>query len=145
MPSVVVNRPGDGEILVSGPATVRIMEDGTNTDHRLGLVEVTMPPNIGGPPQHLHRKHEESFYVVSGTMTFTSGTDVIEAGPGTLVTCPIGAHHTFANNTDQTVVVLCACTPDLYINYFREGASAAGAAETVPELMAHYATETVDN
>ena len=80
-----------------------------------------VPTNIpNGPPQHVHRRHDETFYVLSGAPTFTSGGDTIEAKPGMLVTAPPGTPHTFANHGDETAVMLATITPDLYIGYFRE-------------------------
>ena len=110
----------EGETIRAGPLRIRILEDGTHTNHRLGLVEVTIPPKVHGPPQHIHREHDETFFVVSGVATFTSGDEQVEIGPGMLITAPPGTPHTFANHGDAEVVMLCTVTPDLYIGYFRE-------------------------
>ena len=128
--------------------TIRILEDGSHTDHRLGIVEVKMPPRVGGPPQHIHRKHDETFFVISGTPTFTCGGETITVQPGTLVTAPPGTPHSFANPGEQPVVMLCTVTPDLYIDYFRAlGSLHAGPngldPKEVGEVMARYATEFV--
>jgi hypothetical protein len=45
----------------AGPMSIRILEDGSHTDHRLGVVEVGIPPHTIGPPQHIHHKHDETF------------------------------------------------------------------------------------
>jgi hypothetical protein len=54
-----VIRPGDGERAGGGPIGARIIEDGSHTGHRLGLVEATLPPGPAQPPQHIHHEHEE--------------------------------------------------------------------------------------
>ena len=136
----------DGEALRAGPMAIRVLEDGTNTEHRLGIVEVTIPPHLNGPPQHLHRSHDETFYVVSGHPTFTSGTEIIHATPGMLVTAPPGTPHTFANPTAQPVVMLCTVTPDLYIGYFRELAAQPPGPldpQVVARIMSSYDTEVI--
>lgn len=138
---------GQGQTLTAGPMTLRVLEGGQLTDHRLGLVEVTIPPGVDGPPQHLHRKHDETFYVLSGTPTFTCGSDVVLAHVGTLVTAPIGTPHTFGNPADTPAVLLCTVTPDLYLDYFREldqlPKTPGGLDHTiVAEIMKRYATET---
>jgi mannose-6-phosphate isomerase-like protein (cupin superfamily) len=136
----------DGEVLRAGPIAIRVLEDGTRTDHRLGIVEVTIPPHLDGPPQHIHRRHDETFYVVSGTPTFTCGNETVQANPGMLVTAPPGTAHTFANPSSEPVVMLCTVTPDLYIGYFRElAAQPAGPLDpaVVAEIMSRYHTEVV--
>jgi quercetin dioxygenase-like cupin family protein len=141
--------PATGETISSGASTIRILESGDNTDHRLGLVEVTLEPGFTGPPQHIHREHDETFFILSGTPTFTSGTDVVVAQPGVLVTAPVDTPHTFANTTNQPVVMLCTVTPDRYIGYFRElgnlPKSPDGSLDpkAVGAIMARYATEVV--
>ena len=80
--TITIIGPADGEALPAGPMRIRILEDGSHTGHRLGIVEVTIPPRVDGPPQHVHRKHDETFYVLSGTPVFTSGSDTIQARPG---------------------------------------------------------------
>ena len=108
--------------------------------------EITLPPHTDGPPQHRHARHDEGFYVVSGTARFTVGDTSYEASAGTLVMVPPGAPHTFANPGDEPVVLLNTFTPDLYVQYFRDlrDMIAGGAAltpEVTLEVMARYATE----
>jgi quercetin dioxygenase-like cupin family protein len=99
---------------------MRILEDGSTTNHRLGIGEITLAPHTDGPPQHRHARHDEGFYVVSGLARFTVGTKSYDAPAGTLVMLPPGAPHTFANPTDGTTVLLNTFTPDLYVQYFRD-------------------------
>ncbi len=73
MTEVSIFRPGDGEVVLRGPVQMRILEDGSTTQHRLGLGEITIAPHTDGPPQHRHGQHDEGFYVVSGTARFTVG------------------------------------------------------------------------
>lgn len=120
MTEVSIVRPGDGEVVLRGPVQMRILEDGSTTQHRLGLGEITIAPHTDGPPQHRHGQHDEGFYVVSGTARFTVGEKSYAAGPGTLVMVPPGAPHTFANPGEETVVLLNTFTPDLYVQYFRD-------------------------
>ena len=146
MMSISVVDPDDGEFVTAGPMSLRILSDGTLTDHRVGVMELTLPPGVAGPPQHIHHEHDETFYVVSGTPSFTCNTDVMTASAGTLLTAPPGTPHTFANPGDAPAVILCTITPDLYIDYFREldrlpKTSGALDPVAVAEIMARYATE----
>jgi quercetin dioxygenase-like cupin family protein len=112
--------PDGGESIRLGPTRMRILEDGSTTNHRLGMGEITLAPHTDGPPQHRHARHDEGFYVVSGLARFTVGTKSYDAPAGTLVMLPPGAPHTFANPTDGTTVLLNTFTPDLYVQYFRD-------------------------
>jgi quercetin dioxygenase-like cupin family protein len=112
--------PDGGESIQLGPTRMRILEDGSTTNHRLGMGEITLAPHTDGPPQHRHARHDEGFYVVSGLARFTVGTESYDAPAGTLVMLPPGAPHTFANPTDGTTVLLNTFTPDLYVQYFRD-------------------------
>jgi len=143
---VAVVAPGTGEVTISGPVTMRILEDGSTTNHRLGLGEITVAPRTSGPPHHRHARHDEGFYVVSGTAEFTVGEATYAAPAGTLVMVPPGAPHTFANPGDEPAVLLNTFTPDLYVQYFRDLREMIDAGQpmtdaAVTDVMARYATE----
>jgi mannose-6-phosphate isomerase-like protein (cupin superfamily) len=145
MNEVSIVAPDGGEVVELGPARIRILEDGTTTAHRLGIGEITLAPRSGGPPQHRHARHDEGFYVVSGTARFTVGRTDYEAPAGTLVMVPPGVPHTFANPGDQPLVMINTFTPDLYVQYFRDlrDTLAAGQEMTTQatvEVMSRYAT-----
>jgi len=149
MADVSVTGPDDGEVIDLGPARVRILEDGRTTGHRLGIGEITLAPHSSGPPQHRHARHDEGFYVVSGTARFTVGTAVHDAPAGTLVMVPPGVPHTFANPGDRPLVMVNTFTPDLYVQYFRDlRDAAAGGRELTPGeiavVMGRYATTATD-
>jgi mannose-6-phosphate isomerase-like protein (cupin superfamily) len=149
MAEISVVGPEAGEPTLSGPASVRIIEDGSTTSGRLGMAEIVVAPHAAGPPQHRHRQHDEGFYVVSGTVRFTSGEKSFDAPPRTLVMVPPGAPHTFANPGDEPAIMLNTFTPDLYVQYFRDLRDLAAAEGQPPsppqiaEVMARYATEPV--
>ena len=120
MAKVSVVPPTGGEVIQLGPIQLRILEDGSTTDHRLGIAEITLLPRTQGPPQHRHARHDEGFYVVSGQARFTVGDTSYDAAPGTMVMLPPGAPHTFENPGDEPAVLLNTFTPDLYVQYFRD-------------------------
>jgi len=124
---------------------MRILEDGSTTQHRLGLGEITIAPHADGPQQHRHAQHDEGFYVISGTARFTVGDNSYDVGPGTLVMVPTGAPHTFANPGEEPTVLLNTFTPDLYVQYFRDLQEMADSGQSmtsdaVAGVMARYAT-----
>lgn len=138
------------ETFQAAGCTFRVLDDGTPTAGRSGVVELALPPGWGGPPQHTHREHDETFYVLTGSVRFTSGTELLLAGPGQLVTAPIGDPHTFANaDADAPATLLCTVTPEKYLSYFRElsgltlDSNGRPNPSEVMELMARYATDPV--
>ena len=146
MAKASITGPGGGEAIQLGPTTMRILEDGSTTGHRLGMGEITVAPHSGGPPQHRHARHDEGFYVVSGTARFTVGAESYDAPAGSLAMIPPGAPHTFANPGDEPLVLLNTFTPDLYVQYFRDlrGMLEQGAPltpEATVAVMSRYATE----
>lgn len=146
MVAVSIVGPGEGELIASGPLQIRILEDGSNTNHRLGIGILPVPPHTAGPPQHRHAQHDEGFYVLSGTVRFTVGPDDYDVGAGTWVTVPPGAPHTFANPGDDPAVMLTTFTPDLYVHYFHEIKALVDSGqpmtrETMAPIWKNYATE----
>ncbi|WP_445282034.1 cupin domain-containing protein [Streptomyces sp. DSM 118148] len=144
--AVSVIGPGDGEMIVLGTTRMRVLEDGSHTGHRLAIAESVLAPHTQGPPQHRHARHDEGFYVLSGTVRFTVGDEDHDATAGTLVMVPPGTPHTFANLTDQPAVFLSTFTPDLYVQYFRDLQEVlAGGRPLTPQAnidaMSRYATE----
>ncbi|MFF4120385.1 cupin domain-containing protein [Streptomyces sp. NPDC001714] len=145
-PAVSVVGPGDGEVLMLGTTRMRVLEDGRTTGHRLGLAESVLAPHTPGPPQHRHARHDEGFYVISGSVRFTVGDEEYDATAGTLVMVPPGAPHTFANVTGEPAVMLSTFTPDLYVQYFRDlrdlfATGQAPSPRASAEVMSRYATE----
>src|ERR1700735_378967 len=145
MAEISITGPHEGEVALSGPVQMRILEDGSTTSHRLGLGEITIAPHTDGPPQHRHARHDEGFYVVSGTARFTVGDTTYDAPTGTLVMVPPGAPHTFANPGNEPAAFVNTSPPDLYVQYFRDlrDMIAAGqpfTPEATVEVMARYAT-----
>jgi mannose-6-phosphate isomerase-like protein (cupin superfamily) len=142
---VSVVGPDGGEQIHLGPVRMRILEDGSSTSHRLGISESVLPPQTPGPPQHRHARHDEGFYIVSGTAVFTVGDTDYEASAGTLVMVPPGAPHSFANPGDEPVVMISTFTPDLYVQYFRDMSAMFQNGTMTPltqlEVMRRYATE----
>ncbi len=150
MNQVSIVGPDGGEVIELGPASIRILEDGATTAHRLGIGEITLAPHSSGPPQHRHAQHDEGFYVVSGTARFTVGDATHDAPPGSLVMVPPGVPHTFANPGEQPLVMVNTFTPDLYVQYFRDlrdsvTTDGRPSVEVTAEVMARYATTATDD
>lgn len=148
MASISITGPLEGEPVDLGTTKMRILHDGSTTGGRLGIAVATLAPRTEGPPQHLHRRHDEGFYVIAGTARFTSGNDIHDAPTGSLVVVPPEVPHTFANPGDEPMVLLSTFTPSFYIQYFRDMAEMIATGrpvtpESAGEIMARYSTEPV--
>jgi quercetin dioxygenase-like cupin family protein len=88
------------------------------TRGQFALIEATARKgNV--PPRHIHRREEETFYVLEGEMTVTVGDRTFKATPGTLVSLPRDVAHSFAIESEQlrTLILL---TPAGLEGFFKE-------------------------
>ncbi|KAH6995572.1 RmlC-like cupin domain-containing protein [Ilyonectria sp. MPI-CAGE-AT-0026] len=113
----------------------RPIEDGSNTQYRLAVIESLMPPNTSGPVFHFHEMHDEGFYVTKGTVRFHSpGRPDIDCKAGEMLTVPIRLPHKFSNPFDEEAVFINTATPGFYIRYFEYLEQLVGSgAELTPE------------
>jgi mannose-6-phosphate isomerase-like protein (cupin superfamily) len=78
-----------------------------------------VPPQ-GGPPPHIHRNEDETFYVLAGSPTFRLGDERIVAGPGDFVNVPKGVLHCFRNFSDEPTRIILTFTPAGIEKFFEE-------------------------
>lgn len=69
---------------------------GSQHDARVSFIVIGAPPG-SGPKLHRH-PYEEVFVVQEGTVTFTTGDEVIEASGGQIMVVPSGVPHKFVNS-----------------------------------------------
>ena len=147
--SIHVVEPDGGEQSGGGPIRCRIIEDGSHTEHRLGLIEATVPAGPAAPPQHVHREHDETFIVTLGKLRFTSGDNSVDVEAGSCVVVPAATPHTFSNPFSQPARFICTLTPDRYVEYFRDlsrlPVNEQGQLDLadVGKTMAKYATDVI--
>ena len=82
---VKVVGPKGGKEGFLGSIGVRFMIDGIEAGERFSLVEHPMSPRALAAPLHLHTREDEYSFVLQGRMGALLGDDVVEAGPGDLV------------------------------------------------------------
>ena len=144
----VVLEGGGGRALAVGPVRLSVKEDGTHTRGTLAIAEFTIPPHAPGPPPHVHRAHEEGFYILEGEIEFVVGEETIQVGVGGWVLAPIGVPHSFRNPGEKSARFLNTFTPDRYIGYFNEIAALSNVsgqpdAAQMAEIMARYDSDVV--
>ena len=105
-----IKRPAEGRRIGVVGDIYRFVATGDETGGRYTLLEATVLPG-GGPPPHIHRREEETFYVFEGEITFQIGDEKRVCGPGTFVHVPIGNLHAFKNESNQAAKMLITFSP----------------------------------
>lgn len=126
-----------------------IRDAGDPATGRQAFYEYHAKPAAKGSPQHVHRGHEETFYVVSGEFEFILGTVTMIAGPGSFLQVPRGQPHGFRNRGAAEGCFVGTFGPN-FTPYFRELAQViarTGAAPAMNDwisLYARYETQFYD-
>ncbi len=139
--SRVVIRPDEG-------GRVRGLDMAHKVDaHRLGgrllVMESRVAPGALLPP-HTHTREDECSYVISGSVVFQVGDEIVTAEAGSYVTKPRGVPHAFWNAGSEPARVMELHVPATFASYYDEvGAiladSAMGDHERREALEAHHA------
>lgn len=121
-PGVFVG-PDDGKVLANplGGRMVVKVRDG-DTGGAYSVHDNIIPPGSPGPRPHLHRDHEESFYVLEGQLTVRVATRTIEAPAGSFVVVPRGTVHQPSNPGTRPTRVLLVFSPAGMDRFFEEAA-----------------------
>jgi mannose-6-phosphate isomerase-like protein (cupin superfamily) len=115
-----------------GSIGVRFMIDGSTTDGRVSLVEHPMASRALAAPLHRHSREDEYSYVIEGRMGALLGDEVLEAGPGDLVSKPRGEWHTFWNAGDEPCRILEIISPAGFERFFAELVGMGGITNSAP-------------
>lgn len=78
---------------------------GEQTGGAFSLIEEQLPAGRSSP-FHMHHKEEETFYVLEGELTFFSGSEKIQAQPGSTVFLPRKIPHGFRADTAARILIL---------------------------------------
>ena len=91
-----------------------------DTDDSYGLVEVTSPPRVPGPPPHFHKAEREFFLILDGTLDVMTDGVWKSMPAGDFTELPPNSVHTFINNTEQDVVWLTGWRPKGFQRFFQD-------------------------
>jgi quercetin dioxygenase-like cupin family protein len=99
---------------------------------------------------HVHRKLEETFYVLEGEFELRTGEEVRRALPGSVMFVPSGVPHGFSNPTDGPAKLLLVMSPADFDRYFVELAeilarSGAPDSDAIEALRRKYDTEQLSS
>ncbi len=116
--------PGEGNVLVNpiGGRMVVKLRDG-DTAGAYSIHDNYLPARSPGPRPHLHRHHEETFYVLEGELTVRVGPRTITAPVGSFVVIPRGVVHQPSNPSSQPTRVLLIFSPAGMDQFFEEAAA----------------------
>jgi quercetin dioxygenase-like cupin family protein len=107
---LMVKGPTDGRSVGIVGDIYRFVATGEETNGAYSMFEAIVLPG-GGPPPHIHRREDETFYVLEGEITFQIGEERQVSRPGSFVHMPIGNQHSFKNETDKNARMLITLMP----------------------------------
>jgi mannose-6-phosphate isomerase-like protein (cupin superfamily) len=140
--------PGEGTS-VSAPGATIVFKALSGLSGRDFLVgEFIAEPGFPGPRPHVHRVHEELFYVLEGEFDFFLEDQTARVGAGAFVTVPPGVMHDFRNPGARPARWLGIIAPGGLERYFQEVHDLAAAGQLTEarmrELRLRYDTEEPD-
>jgi mannose-6-phosphate isomerase-like protein (cupin superfamily) len=125
--------PSDGKDLTNpiGGGMVLKIRDG-DTAGAYSVHDNTIPPGSPRPRLHIHRRHEEAFYVLEGELTVRVGPRKIVAPAGSFVVVPRGVAHQPSNPGTEPTRVLLVFSPAGMERFFEEAAEGGMPLAAVP-------------
>ena len=125
--------PGEGKALLNpiGGGMVVKVRDG-DTGGSFSVHDNFIPAGSPGPLPHLHRDHEETFYVLEGELTVRVGERTITAPVGSFVVIPRGVVHRPSNPSPEPTRVLLIFSPAGMEHFFEEAAQERIPLQAVP-------------
>jgi quercetin dioxygenase-like cupin family protein len=113
-------RPAGRGATFLGPGDLyRFLVTGAESGGAYFAMEAFVPPG-GGPPPHIHRYEDETFYIVEGRMDFLLGEETITGGAGDFVNVPRGTVHRFHNAGATATRMILTFTPAGIEHFFEE-------------------------
>jgi quercetin dioxygenase-like cupin family protein len=92
---------------------------GEQTGGAYFVMEALVPPG-GGPPPHIHRNEDETFYIVEGQCSIRLGGQTANAATGDFVNVPRGTVHCFRNEGTSTMRMILTFSPSGIEKFFEE-------------------------
>jgi quercetin dioxygenase-like cupin family protein len=122
--------PGEGEARWAFGTLGTLKATSETTGGSVVVIE-HLAPRGAGSPLHVHRREDEWFYVLEGTLTFWVGGQVVDAPSGTFVYGPRDVPHTFTVASEQARFLLVT-EPAVFDAFFRAASEPAARLEIPP-------------
>ncbi|MGZ4359811.1 MAG: cupin domain-containing protein [Gaiellaceae bacterium] len=133
---------GEGRRLGLG-SSLELCFKGTEpgAEARYSLCVAEAGPEHPGTTPHVHREHEDIFFVTGGTLAFQAGDEFFEAPAGAFVLIPRGLSHRWWNPSPEPVTFLNLHVPGQGFEHFvNELVALSGTGSATPEAMAELGT-----
>ena len=136
-------RPAGSGATFLGPGDLyRFLVTGAESGGAYFAMEAYVPPG-GGPPPHIHRNEDETFYIVEGEIEFLLGEELVNGGVGDFVNVPRGVVHRFHNAGTTDARMILTFTPAGIEHFFEETLDRALSPDQTPpdnldEVAARY-------
>ncbi len=114
-----------------------------DTDESYGMIEVTSPPHVPGPPPHFHKNEKEFFFIMNGTLDVMVNGEWKRCGAGSFVELPPNTTHTFINNTQEDVVWVTGWRPKGFERFFRDFGIPLGDSQAQEKSVADQVVQNV--
>jgi mannose-6-phosphate isomerase-like protein (cupin superfamily) len=102
----IVLLPGEGRQLPLGSMQLCFKADQEETAGRYALSVATAGPDDPGTTPHVHREHDDLFFVTEGTLAFEIDGETFEAPAGSFVAIPRGLAHRWWNARSEPATFL---------------------------------------
>ena len=110
--------PEDGKVVLVPGHKIIHKASSEDTDGAYSMVEVCLEGD--GPPQHIHKTEDESFYILEGEVNFLVGERTFIAKTGSFVLVPKGTIHTFSRVGQKPAKFLVIYSPAGFEKFFDE-------------------------
>jgi quercetin dioxygenase-like cupin family protein len=116
----LLHRPSQSGRSFWGPGDVyTFLVTGAESGGSYFAMEALVPPG-GGPPPHIHRNEDETFYIVEGECSIRLDDETVTAAAGDFVNVPRGRVHCFKNEGTTPMRMILTFTPSGIEKFFEE-------------------------
>ena len=120
MSKSIVLGPNAGQTVAVPGHTITYKVVSADTNGAFSVLEVDLFGD--GPPRHIHKTEDETFYILEGEVTILVGERTIRAAAGSFVLIPKGTVHAMARSGPEPAKFLAMYSPAGMEQFFNEAA-----------------------